>query len=404
MLVNMGGSDMRFNQWHNLTGDASSAAGTGDSSSFGSVTSQEYLLNDSGQASAVYGATAQSPVSSITNTSASSLPAQTLVGSANGLQFDLIWDPSVANAPRGFIQAIVDAAKLYSTLYSNKETINIDVGYGEIGGAALPAFALGASDPFGYLTDYSTVTSVLSQDGFKFSAANEPTTSQFFITSADAKAMGLVDPAAGLDGFMGFSDLTGTGFSWNTSASTYGFNTGTGANQFDLQAVAEHEISEVMGRLGIEGLPVAGAPTYSPLDLFNFQSPGVLSLSANGGYFSPFNGFFNLGNFNNAAANGGDIADWASSTSITQSGTLGVPHGSYDAYDAFTFPGVNGQVSLSDILENAALGYTLKGDPNPALLANYAASFTGAPGFHGDSAVASTAQVAAEQTLVSPHA
>ncbi|HLH98638.1 MAG TPA: NF038122 family metalloprotease [Xanthobacteraceae bacterium] len=392
---------MSFDHWHNLTGDASSSAG--NSSSFGSVMSEEYLLKDSGQASPVSGATAQSPASGVTTVaSTGSLPAQTLVGSANGLQFDLTWDASVVDAPRGFIQAVVDAAKLYSTLYSNKAVINIDVGYGEIGGTTLPAYALGASDPFGYLTDYSIVTSVLSGDGFNFSAANEPTASQFFITSAEAKAMGLVDSAAGLDGFMGFSDLTGTGFSWNTAGSANGLNGGTKANQFDLQAVAEHEISEVMGRLGIEGLPVNGTPTYSPLDLFNYQSPGMLALSPNGGYFSPLNGFINLGNFNNAAANGGDIADWASNASIAQSGTLGLPRGSYDAYDAFTFPGVNGHVSLSDIVESEALGYTLRGGMNLALLGNYAASFA-APSFHGDSTGSSAVQAAVEQTLASHH-
>ena len=395
---------MQFHHWHNSLGDMSSPADGVDDSSFGSVMPQEYLLNDSEEASPIYGATTQSPISSGA-TSTSSLATQTLVGSPNGMQFDLIWDPSVAGAPRGFIQAVVDAAKLYSTLYSNKAVINIDVGYGEIGGAALPSFVLGASDPFGYLTDYSTVTTVLSHDGFAFSAANEPTGGQFFITSADAKAMGLVDPAAGLDGFMGFSNLSGTGFSWNTSASNNGLNSGTRPNQFDLEAVAEHEISEVMGRLGIEGLPVFnGTPTYSPLDLFNFQSPGVLALSPNGGYFSPLNGLINLGNFNDAAVNGGDIADWASNSSITQSNTLGLRPGSYDAYDAFTFPRVNGQVSVSDILEDAALGYTLKGATGVALLGNYAASFAGVASLHDASIGVPGAQAAIEQALALPHA
>jgi hypothetical protein len=259
---------MQFQIRHGLLGDGSSPVNDGsssvngaDGSSFG-VQPQEYLLNDSGQGSAIFGATAQSPMSNgPVAASTGSLPAQTLVGSPNGLQFDLIWDPSVADAPRGFTQAVVDAAKLYSTLFSNKAVINIAVGYGEIGGTQLPSFALGATDPFGYLTDYQTVTSVLSHDGFAFSATNEPTGGQFFITSADAKAMGLVDPTAGLDAFMGFSNLSGTGFSWNTSASPNGLNRGTGPNQFDLQAVAEHEISEAMGRLGIEGTAIInGAP------------------------------------------------------------------------------------------------------------------------------------------------
>ena len=352
--------------------------GSADVSALYSAMPQEYLLDVSGELSQVYAATAQSPAASSTITAtAASPPAPTLVGSSTGLQFDLIWDSSVANAPHGFTQAIVEAAEQYSALFSNKAVIAINVGYGEIGGSSLPPSALGASASYGYLTDYNTVTSVLSGDGFAFSATNEPTAGQFFITSADAKAMGLVDPVSGLDGVIGFSNLSGTGYSWNTAA---GRGAGIAASQFDLQAVAAHEISEIMGRIGFEGYAVInGEPTYTPLDLFNYQSPGVLELSANGGYFSVNNGRFNLGTYNNAAVNGGDIADWASNTSITQSGTLGLRRGSYDAYDAYTFPGANGQVSLSDIIEDATLGYNLKLPANVALLGNYiAGGFGGA--------------------------
>jgi hypothetical protein len=385
---------MQFHNWHNLQSPNASSLADGDDGSsvpqgpvtngsldapspFGATTPQ-YIMNDSGELSPVYGATSHSPIST-TTPAAGSPPAPTLVGSAKGLQFDLVWDPSIANAPRGFMQAIVGAAQIYSNLFSNKETITIDVGYGEIAGTPMAPAALGESASVVYLTDYPTVTTALMGDGFGFSATNEPTTAPFIITSANAKTLGLVDPASGLDGYVGFSDLSGTGFSWSTSG---GKGPKIGPNQFDLQAVAAHEISEVMGRLGLEGTAaINGQPVYTPLDLFNYQSRGVLELSANGGYFSVNDGRTNLGNYNNAAVNGGDIADWASNTSPTQSGTLGLSKGSQDAYDAFAFPGQNGQVSLSDIVEDAALGYKLTPIGNLALLANYAAaSFPGAAG------------------------
>jgi hypothetical protein len=410
-------ANMQFNNWHNLHSpnasslvdgsDGSSVAqgvvmnGSADAPSLGTTT-QEYLMNASGEVSPVYDATSHATGTASTTTSATGLPPPpTLIGSSNGLQFDLIWDSSVASAPNGFVQAIVDAAKTYSKLFSNKEVIAINVGYGEIAGTPMAPNALGESESFGYLTDYTTVTTVLMNDGFHFSATNEPTTGQFFITSADAKAMGLVDPASRLDGFMGFSDLSGTGFSWNTS-NAKGPNTGIGPNQFDLEAAAAHEISEIMGRLGLEGNAVInGQPIYTPLDLFNYQSQGALELSANGGYFSVNDGKTNLGNYNNAAVNGGDIADWASNTSTTQSNTLGLSKGSQDAYDAFMFPGVNGQLSLSDIVEDAALGYKLTPIGNVALLTNYvAASFPGAPGLHGDAAAALDGQAANQQTVI----
>jgi hypothetical protein len=407
---------MQFPNWHNLNipnpssfSDGGSSAGQGpvindwlDAPSPFGTTTPEYIMNDSGAISPVIGATSHANGSTSSPAPAvNSPPPPTLVGPSNGLQFDLVWDPSIANAPRGFVQAIVDAAKTYSKLFSNKEVITIDVGYGEIAGTPMAPYALGESESFGYLTDYPTVTSALTHDGFGFTATNEPTTGQFFITSADAKTLGLVDPTSGLDGYMGFSDLSGTGYSWNISAK--GPNVGTGPNQFDLQAVAEHEISEVMGRLGLEGTAtVNGQPLYTPLDLFNFQSRGVLSLSPNEGYFSVNNGRTNLGNYNNAAVNGGDIADWASSTSPTQSGTLGLSPGSQDAYDAFTFPGQNAQLSLSDIAEDAALGYRLASSANLALLANYvAAAFPGAAGSSTGATVVHDGQTANQQPVVS---
>jgi hypothetical protein len=330
----------------------------------GSSLGPEYLINDAGDVSPVHSATNSSHSSSNFSATSSRAPSPTLVGTTNGLQIDLIWDASVANAPGGFMQAIIHAAQYYARLYSSPtggpEVINIDVGYGEIAGTSLASNALGESDSYGYLTNFTTVKNALTQDGYSFTASNEPTTSQFFVTSAEAKTLGLISStSSAVDGYIGFSTLSGTGYSWNQNVSVSASNTGTGSSQFDLQAVAMHEISEVMGRISMEGAIVNGQHTYTPLDLFNYKSPGVLELSRNGGYFSVNNGTTNLGTYNNASGYGGDIADWASATSITQSKTLGLTAGDYDAYDAFTAPGYNGGLSQSDIIENAALGYKL---------------------------------------------
>ena len=152
--------------------------------------------------------------------------------------------------------------------------------------------------------------------------------------------------SSAVDGYIGFSTLKGTGYSWNETASVSGSTSGTGSRQFDLEATPFHEISEVMGRIAMEGEMVNGKTTYTPLDLFNYQSHGVLELSGNGGSFSFNDGTTDQGTYNNASANGGDIADWASAASPTQSGTFGLPGGVnvYDAYDAFAFPGYNGDL------------------------------------------------------------
>lgn len=291
-----------------------------------------------------------------------SAPAPTLVGSPGGLQFDLIWDSSVASAPSGFTQAIIDAATYFTTLFSTHAVINIHVGWGEIAGQSISSSALGESESYGNIVPYSSVANALTNTP---SAGNEPTGSQFFVTTAEAKAFGWISgTSTSTDGYIGFGTLSRTGYSWNFNAtSSAGYHTGTGTSQFDLEAVAWHEISEVMGRIGMEGATMNGGATYTPLDLFNFQNAGVLELSGNGGYFSINNGSSGIGNFNNATANGGDIADWASSASATtQSGTTmpSLPSGNYsDAFDAFGWPGYNGVVSQSDIQELAALGYSL---------------------------------------------
>src|SRR5215469_1704525 len=70
-------------------------------------------------------------------TTHSSTPAPTLVGAPGGLQINLVWDPSVAHAPKGFQQAVVAAATSYTQLFSDDIVIKIRVGYGEVNGSKL---------------------------------------------------------------------------------------------------------------------------------------------------------------------------------------------------------------------------------------------------------------------------
>jgi len=332
---------------------------------------QEYLLSDDGSLSLVHGTIGSSHSSSSSTqsrVSAPKAPSPTLVSvSGSNLQIDLVWDSSVGSAPSGYTTAIIDAAKTLIAEYGvvpdvkGKVTINIDVGYGEIAGSSMSASALGESESYGYLTNYSTVTGALTKAGYSFTASNEPTGAQFFVTSAEAKAMGLVSAtSSSVDGYIGFSTLSGTGYSWNLHAQVGSTDSGTGSKQFDLESVASHEISEILGRIGMEGAKMNGKATYTPFDLFDFSSAGTLALSGNGGYFSIDNGATNLGAFNNANTNGGDISDWASVSSTSQSHTFGLTSGYQDAYDAFGFPGVNGQVSSADFAAVAALGYGSK--------------------------------------------
>jgi hypothetical protein len=304
----------------------------------------------------------------------STTPSPVTEQAANSnLEFNLIWDSSVANAPSGFMTAVENAALYYSSLFttSSHEVINIHVGWGEVNGQSLPFGAIGASESNGYLTNYSTVTSglIASSGGVitsnSFQASNEPTGAQFFISSAEAKGFGLINPTStAVDGYIGF----GTGLSWNfTSSATTGQGSGTGTSQYDFQGVAQHEISEVMGRIEMEGhTTYNGLATYTPLDLFNFDgnahlvvSGGDNSTSQVSSYFSIDSGLTPHGYFNDGYK-GGDIADWASYSSYTQSQT-GVSSGYQDAFDAFAYPSVNTDLSYSDQLVIETLGVSSTG-------------------------------------------
>jgi hypothetical protein len=63
---------------------------------------------------------------------------------------------------------------------------------------------------------------------------------------------------------------------------------------------------------------------------------------------------------------------------------------------------VKGQVSLSDIIEGASLGYELGPPANVALLGNWVASFAGAASLNGDSAAHHEVQ-ATNQIFPPPH-
>src|SRR4051812_69599 len=56
---------------------------------------------------------------------------------AGTFHINLIFNASVNNAPAGFIQAVQNAASQVEALFSDSITLNITVGWGEIGGQAI---------------------------------------------------------------------------------------------------------------------------------------------------------------------------------------------------------------------------------------------------------------------------
>ena len=168
----------------------------------------------------------------------------------------------------------------------------------------------------------------------------------WWVTRAQEKALGLIATDGANDGTI----TVGTGFS-------YSFSGAVGPGQIDLTDVFAHEISEIMGRIGISGGNVGGSPSLTLLDEFSYTGAATRGLGGGAGnFFSINNGNTLLKGFNNAVANGGDTRDWAS--------------GSNDSFNAFSSSGVTNPVTAVDFREMDVLGYdpttVSAGTPEPA--------------------------------------
>jgi len=268
------------------------------------------------------------------------------------MQINVTWDTSVLTSPlvasiEGAINYVVNQ---FENLFTNPITINIDVGWGEVAGQSLVSNALGESITNTSDYSYSDLRNALintanaSQNLDQLTAASSlpalnPTNSNTFtIADAEAKALGLPlnAGAPSVDGYVGF----GSGVNWSFDP----FLTPT-STQFYFIGVAEHEITEVMGRFSD-----IGTGAYSLMDLFRYNGSGNRDLTAGHGFtnttanFSIDGGHTSLGTWNNVTRNG-DLGDWAG--------------GTHDSFNAATGPGVINTMSTNDVRLMNALGYDI---------------------------------------------
>jgi Bacterial Ig-like domain len=169
-------------------------------------------------------------------------------------------------------------------------------------------------------------------------AANIPTTSpvsgNWWLSTAEAQALGLSNVGGNPDGYIGFS--SSVSFSYNDS-------NGVPLGQYDFFGVVAHEITEVMGRQMMDGENFQGGTSYEPLDLFHYSAAGVPDFSGTtAGYFSPDGGTTHLGSFNTNPS--GDFGDWAASVGN-------------NSFLAFSNSGVVDPVTANDLAEMNLLGW-----------------------------------------------
>ncbi|MGH7954165.1 MAG: NF038122 family metalloprotease, partial [Limisphaerales bacterium] len=194
--------------------------------------------------------------------------------------------------------------------------------------------------------------------------ASDPTSSgKWYLTRSEAKALGVLGISQNdnvNDGSIGFaSDVSYTFDPTNRAV----------PGRFDFIGVAEHEITEVMGRSTYD-LTTA----FLPFDLFRFTSSGTRSLDPNASnvYFSINDGVTALKYF--SPNNGDDIQDWTASTPP-------------DSYDAVISSGESGKLSSADLTAVDIIGYKLNFQPprlTGATLANgnFQISFTNVSGMN----------------------
>ena len=233
------------------------------------------------------------------------------------------------------------AAQVFMAHFSDNIHINITVDAlpgTTIFGKSFPGFtSISYADLFDKVSGNATTPDDLIATGPGGSmTAADPTNGAgtWWLTRAQAKALGVIADDMSDDG--------GTTFG---AGNKFTFSGPIAGGTFDFQGIAAHEISEVMGRLGLSGETFNGTKnSFSLIDNFSYTAPGTKGLSGGpGNNFSIDNGITLLKLWNDPTANGGDSRDWAAGTN--------------DAFNQVSFSDVTNPVSTVDLRLMDVIGY-----------------------------------------------
>ena len=275
---------------------------------------------------------------------------------AHALVINPTFDSSLTNLANAaqWESAINYADGQFASLFTNPITINITFkadsstgvnGHNDFNGQSLGNYAAVKAVLAAHAKSADDATSIAHLP------ISDPTGGgNFILADAQAKALGVrAANNPNTDGTVTLSYLYLYTFDPNNRAVS---------GSYDFIGIAEHEISEVMGRVGNANID---GGNFGVLDLFGYQfgaggtGTGVLNLAANqdNNYFCIDGGITPLKLYNNHA-NGEDDKDWGPGTD--------------DSFNAYSYSGAANLMSPVDIREMDVIGYDLA-IPEPTSLA-----------------------------------
>jgi hypothetical protein len=273
--------------------------------------------------------------------------------SAQALTIVATYDGTVSAQAQTAFNAVIAE---FQAAFSDVVTVRVNVRFGNTGlGASSTSLQFVAPSTYAQVrsaliadeTAHSSVAGAASIGaGGSVNQLNDPFggQQQYLYTFAQAKALG-ARPAndAASDGTITFS-----------SAQPFSF-VNRGGPGFDFMGVAEHELSEVMGRITLNGNCCGVPNAVDPYDLFNFDGVGGHTLGTGAGrYFSIDDGTTDLHGYNDAIANpNSDSQDWDASDAT-------------DPFNAFTGQNQAHALNLVDLQTLDVIGWDLVGQSNPA--------------------------------------
>jgi hypothetical protein len=233
------------------------------------------------------------------------------------------------------------AAEIFTSHFTDNIHVNVTVDAlpgTKVFGESFPGFvSISYADLFTRVSQNATTQNdlIAISPGGSMTAA-DPTNGAgaWWLARAQAKALGVVPDDMSDDG--------GTTFG---AGNPFTFSGAIAAGTFDFQGIAAHELSEVMGRIGLSGGTFGTtANSFSLIDNFSYTGPGTKGLRGGpGNNFSIDNGTTLLKLWNDSTANGLDSRDWAPGTN--------------DAFNQFSSGGVVNPVSSVDLQLMDVIGY-----------------------------------------------